>query len=162
MSRLKTARISISTIIIIAIIIFSLAVIIVGPRRFFGPSKGSVSRKYLFKKGFKERMEKQADIKGIRKWLETVNKTGESIRYKTKITWPKPIKNLYPNDLQIIYYEELDLYFVKLYWGSGFGHWGLIVGQEDMELPLEEYDSDGLCEIREILEAGVYIWKEIQ
>ena len=107
-------------------------------------------------------MEKQADIEGIREWLKTVDKTGESIRYKDKFKWPKPIEILSPNHFQIIYYAELDLYFVRLTWGSGFGHWGLIVGQEDMEIPLEEYDSDGLCEIRETIKAGVYIWHEIQ
>ena len=40
-------------------------------------------------------------------------------------------------------------------WGGGFGHWGLLVGDESLEYPIDDY-----FHIR--WAPGVYVWHEIQ
>ena len=40
-------------------------------------------------------------------------------------------------------------------WGGGFGHWGLLVGDESLEYPIDDYFYIHWA-------PGVYVWHEIQ
>lgn len=49
---------------------------------------------------------------------------------------------------------------VRLAWGSGFGHWGIVIGMDDMEIPPSDFSRYG--EYRLPVEAGVYVWRELR
>ena len=114
-----------------------------------------------FTYGFRERMRSKADIEDIREWLKRRGKkesTGDTVRF-ISYGWPKSVKVLNPN------YVNLDIDEngnpkVRLTWGGGFGHWGVEIGMEDMEIPISDFSQFG--EYRLPLEPGVYVWHELQ
>ena len=45
----------------------------------------------------------------------------------------------------------------RLRWGSGaMGHWGVVIGMEDMTTPSSDFSHYG--EYRLLVEPGVYVW----
>lgn len=126
-----------------------------------------------FTYGFRERIRSKADIEDIRNWLETLKEedcNGDVIglsrdpdslkkQWPDTIEWPKSLKTLSPN------YVILDLDGnrnpkMSLTWGGPFGHWGVVIGMEDMEIPTSDLNRYG--EYRLPLEPGVYVWNELQ
>lgn len=126
-----------------------------------------------FTYGFRERIRSKADIEDIRNWLETLKEedcNGEIIglyrssdplisHWPDSIEWPESLKVFNPH------YVNLDLDDnrkpkVSLTWGGPFGHWGVVIGMEDMEIPQSDLSRYG--EYRLPLEPGVYVWNELQ
>jgi len=103
-----------------------------------------------FMMGFRERMQSQANIAGIRKWIGKgfSSKEGEIV----PSTWPASVKKLSPKFVTI----KLEGKAVKLWWGGGFGHWGLVVGPEDMVFPVSK------DEFIVPIASGAYVWSENQ
>ena len=114
-----------------------------------------------FTHGFKERIRSEADIEDIRDWLRTLSKedyTGENF-IAPQSKFPESFKVLKPR------YVNLDMDKngnpkVRLTWGGGFGHWGVEIGMEDMEIPPSDFSQDG--EYRLPLQPGAYVWHELQ
>ena len=114
-----------------------------------------------FTYGFRERMRSKADIEDIRDWLKRRGKkepAGDTVRF-ISYGWPKSVKVLNPS------YVNLDIDKngnpkVRLTWGGGFGHWGVEIGMEDMEIPQSDFSQFG--EYRLPLEPGAYVWHELQ
>ena len=55
-------------------------------------------------------------------------------------------KELRPGYVQILELPTGDGFKLRLSCGTGFGHWGMVVGPEDMEIPpteIDEYDKMG-------------------
>ena len=114
-----------------------------------------------FTHGFRERMRSKADVEAIRDWLKRRAKRepiGDTVRY-ISYGWPKSVKVLNPS------YVNLDLDEngnpkVRLHWGGPFGHGGVEIGMEDMEIHPSDFSQFG--EYRLPLEPGVYVWHELQ
>ncbi|KPK74525.1 MAG: hypothetical protein AMJ79_13855 [Phycisphaerae bacterium SM23_30] len=150
--RLSTVQVIIRSIFTIITIL----VIIISPK-FHVPSISP------FMKGFKIGMGKNADIEEIREWLKTVDKPNDFLSFQLYPNLPEAIKKLKPRYVDTLKLEEKEGFKVRLTWGGGFGHWGMVVGPEDMEIPPTEisaYDKSG--EYRERLTDGAYIWYEVQ
>jgi hypothetical protein len=126
-----------------------------------------------FTYGFRERIKSKADIEDIRNWLETLQDedcNGETISLHSdsvpfKSHWPNSIE--WPESLKVFNpgYAILDLDKngnpkMSLTWGGPFGHWGVVIGMEDMEIPASDLSRYG--EYRLPLEPGVYVWNELQ
>ncbi|HCO93971.1 MAG TPA: hypothetical protein DIU00_08480 [Phycisphaerales bacterium] len=126
-----------------------------------------------FTYGFRERIRSKADIEDIRNWLETLEDedcNGESIvllrdsdsfksQWPDSIEWPKSLKVFNPNYVKLVL-DENGNPKVSLTWGGPFGHWGVVIGMEDMEIPPSDLSRYG--EYRLPLEPGVYVWNELQ
>lgn len=97
-------------------------------------------------------MQAEADFEEIRHWLQS--KYSESFEHREiyRKDWPESISKLDP-----VYVSIYGDGYVKLIWGGGLGHWGLIVGDETLVLPLRERN-----EFRLEIKPGVYAWHEIQ
>ena len=114
-----------------------------------------------FTHGFRARIRSEADIEDIRDWLRTLSKedyTGENF-IAPQSKFPESFKVLKPR------YVNLDMDKngnpkVRLAWGGGFGHWGVEIGMEDMEIPPSDFSQDG--EYRLPLQPGAYVWHELQ
>jgi len=114
-----------------------------------------------FTHGFRARMRSKADIEAIRDWMNTLSKedcTAENF-IAPQSKFPESFKVLKPR------YVNLDMDKngnpkVRLTWGGGFGHWGIEIGMEDMEVPPSDFSCFG--EYRLPLESGVYVWHELQ
>ena len=126
-----------------------------------------------FMYGFRTRIKSNADIGDIRNWLETLKEedfNGKTIglyrssgplisHWPDSIEWPESLKVFNPH------YVNLDLDDnrkpkMSLTWGGPFGHWGVVIGMEDMEIPPSDLKRYG--EYRLALEPGVYVWNELQ
>lgn len=114
-----------------------------------------------FTYGFRDQMRSRADIKDIRDWLKTLGKD-DCIGNTGRLPYSKlskSVKVLKPR------YVNLDMDKngnpkVRLTWGGGFGHWGIEIGMEDMEIPPSDFSDYG--EYRLPLEPGAYVWHELQ
>ncbi len=114
-----------------------------------------------FTHGFRDRIRSRADIPAIRAWLRTLSKedyTGENF-IAPQSKFPESFKVLKPR------YVNLDMDKngnpkVRLTWGGGFGHWGIEIGMEDMEIPPSDFSD--YREYRLPLEPGAYVWHELQ
>lgn len=126
-----------------------------------------------FTYGFRDRIRSEADIEEIRDWLRTLSKedcTGEYIPLSTGSSpserhwpdsheWPKSLKVSCPGYV-ILDLDENHNPKVRLTWGGPFGHWGVEIGMEDMEIPPSDFRRYG--EYRLPLERGAYVWHELQ
>ena len=111
-----------------------------------------------FTNKFLQEMKEKADIPAIRSWLNSSPNKYNSGVWVDGSEWPKCIKELSPNDIQVFY--DNNNRQIQLTWGGGFGHWGLIVGPENMEIPESDFEPHG--EYRAFLEPGAYVFHEIQ
>jgi hypothetical protein len=70
-------------------------------------------------------MQKQADMVAIRNWLLNIkNESADVPECLSKLTFDELPGNVYTENGR-----------VHVVWGSGFGHWGLVVGPADMPIP---------------------------
>lgn len=114
---------------------------------------------------FLQEMKDKADIPAIRAWLNSMPAKDSSYYCFAEGTeWqdcvPECIKILSPIYVDIEA-ENMDSKIVRITWGGGFGHWGLVVGPEDMETPESDLKPPH-GEYRVPLEAGAYVFHEIQ
>ena len=136
----------------------------------FTPVKPSGFRTYT--SGFKKYLQKEADIPAIRTWLSTVNPeacTDEEINLYTNYTlesvwpesidWPESITRFDPHYVSLSM-DHTSHPIVRLTWGGALGHWGFVVGGEDMETPESDFSEYG--EYRLELIEGAYVWHELQ
>jgi hypothetical protein len=87
-----------------------------------------------FARGFEARIRATADVKAIRAWASTiaVPTAQGSVPEVDKSLWPDCVNALAPKDVYFLGGAK----GVRLDWGGGFaGHYGLVVGEEDMVLP---------------------------
>ena len=101
-----------------------------------------------FTYGFRERIRSEVDIEEIRDWLKTLSEedcAGEHIvlstdsspserRWSDSLEWPKSLTVFRPHYARLDR-DENGNPKVGLTWGRPFGHWGVAIGMEDMEIP---------------------------
>ena len=93
-----------------------------------------------------------ADVGAIRSWASglAVPPASDTVPSVQDDRWPECVTALAP---QQVYYLE-DIKGVRLDWGGGFiGHYGLIVGPEEMVLP-----HTSVSDLIIPLEAGAYLY----
>jgi len=114
-----------------------------------------------FTYGFRERMRGKTDIEDIRDWLKTLSKE-DCIGNTGRLPYSKLSKSLKVLNPKYVFFstDENGNPKVRLAWGSGFGHWGVEIGMEDMEIPSSDFSDYG--EYRLPLEPGAYVWHELQ
>lgn len=136
------------------------------------PFKPSGMKFYIA--GFNKYISSNADISGIRNWLETLNSEdykenkiintsdGNSPENPDSLEHqglPVAIANLHPRFVQL----SLDgnkKPQVRLNWGSGFlGTWGVVVGNEQLLIPVSDLSWGG--EYRKEIDKGIYLFYEI-
>lgn len=110
-----------------------------------------------FAYGFGDRVRSKADIEAIRDLLRTCVKPDEleiapRIPYED---WPKSLKALNPKSA-ILWTDKNGTTYIRVRWGGGFQHWGMVIGMENMDIPPSDLRVSG--EYRLPLEPGVYIW----
>lgn len=134
----------------------------------------------MLARGFKVRMQIHADIDAIRTWLKTVdpnhvNGTNAGWKLDYESHRVPAIAELHPRGTQVSLDDE-GRPMVQLFWGSGMlGHWGLVVGDEHMEIPKTELprrmvsaqgadssESPMYGECRLPLAPGAYVWSELE
>jgi len=137
-----------------------------------------------FMDGFRQYMQKNADLDGIRSWLNTLDPnvcTREPIdlygtysslksHWPETMAWPAAITRFDPHYVEFMKTGSGRLK-IRLTWGGALGHWGVEIGPEDMDIPptaptrkvkvgasmVNEYG-----EYRLPLAPGAYVWHEIQ
>ena len=125
----------------------------------------------MYIKGFETYIRAEADITGLRRWLDTLGPEDcvvyniTSAHDGSKSTspkdlqeqeWPAVINELKPRYVRLSVDDEKNPK-VRLNWGSGFlGSWGLVVGQETMPTPESDLSLHG--EYRKEICKGAYIW----
>lgn len=128
---------------------------------------------------FHYRMEQRLDAEAIRDWLSSLDESafdGElydllfSVNRKTlPFSLPYEVTVLDKKIHYVRFYKKDGERYLRITWGGPYGHWGVVIGPEDMDIPatvkphLSE-DSGVLQygEYRVKLEDGVYVWHEIQ
>jgi hypothetical protein len=107
--------------------------------------------------GFHRRMIIKTDVPSIREWLLTVEIDEDNLsREIHREDLPKCLLKLQP-PFCIVKLVEANERIVNLIWGTGFGHWGLVIGSPKSSTH-ESNESDYILP----LEPGVYVWLEIQ
>jgi len=112
-----------------------------------------------FTYGFRDRIRSKADIEDIQNWSKTLSKKDCIDNRILSDKWPESLRELNP---KYVFFstDENGNPKVRLTWGSGFGHWGVEIGMEDMKIPPSDFSQYG--EYRLPLEPGVYVWHELQ
>ena len=115
--------------------------------------------------GFSKYVRANADIEGIRDWLDTLDPEDfvEYSRYDNRPTyskelqgeeWPEVIANIKPRYVRLSLDND-NKPQVRLNWGSGFlGTWGFVVGNENLPTPASDLSWGG--EYRQEMYKGVY------
>jgi hypothetical protein len=125
--------------------------------RFFVPIESGLRPSVrVFTYGFRDRITSKADIPAIRAWLRTLDK--EDFRFGQRLSndeWPVSLRRLKPPSVYLCL-DKNDNPFVRITWGGGFFHWGMVIGMEDMEiLPI---DINFATESWLLVEPGVYVF----
>ena len=108
----------------------------------------------------RKQMLEQADLGAIRLWMATLPRPLGSDYFHDPNHVPEAIKTLRFDGWgsQGVYALEDDgVLRIRIYWGSGFGHWGIVVGPESMPTP-----STSSREYVLPMSPGAYAWHEIQ
>ena len=147
-------------IIIVAQIGIPLVFLILLVSSFFLPESEFLGYSYkFFMYGLKDRVRSKADTEDIRDWLGMLSEEYFIADHFTNIPsdeWAKSLKALKPGRVYPSS-DENGNRKVRLMWGSGaMGHWGVVIGMEDMITPPSDYSHYG--EYILPLEPGVYVW----
>ncbi len=103
-----------------------------------------------FTRGLHDWAQQHVLVTDIRRWAASLNQSPREIVDSS--TWPPTVAALQPS---WGVYEAPDT--VRLAWGSGFGHWGIVVGPvgtQNLVFPGGEYTVT--------LDPGSYVWHEKQ
>lgn len=129
-----------------------------------------VPRGYMaFAYGFKERIEPRVDVSAIRAWLVALNPAdcqGDHItlgsggepgnsKWPDTIPWPESITCFNPTHV-CLSVDQKNRPMIELTWGGGVAHWGLTVGDENMEIRALAPGIDS--EYRIEFCKGAYVW----
>ena len=122
-----------------------------------------------YTKGFHQRMQKQLDIEGLRTWIGDLDQEmfdGEyyDLLYQMNENVlpepiPKEIKNLGEYVHYLVFYKENEKRCLRIEWGGAFGHWGVVIGPKEMDVPPSDFGEFGQYRLK--LEDGVYVWHEL-
>jgi hypothetical protein len=107
-----------------------------------------------FAEGFHDRMKVEANIGKLRAWMGDLGGLDQSEVPRSE--WPAAVVQISPRHV-LMTSQEQGTPSLRLVWGGGFGHWGVVVGPEDMPNP---QPSEHLFVLP--LEPGSYVWHEIQ
>ena len=127
-----------------------------------------------FTYGFRERIRSKADIEDIRNWLGTLQNedcTGETIdllrdsdsfksQWPDSIEWPKSLKVFNPYSVNL-YLDKNKNPKVRLTWCGIFEDWGVVIGMENMDIPLSDFSRE-VAEYRLPLGSGAYVWHDLE
>jgi hypothetical protein len=107
--------------------------------------------------GFRDRIRSKADIPAIRAWLKNLSedeysKPGDHL---AREKWPKALKELKPPRVYVCPDDRRNPY-VRITWGGGFSHWGIIIGSK--ELAIAESELDFSFDSWLPVEPGVYVY----
>lgn len=105
-----------------------------------------------FLKGFALRMNQEADIPSIRREIEShmINPEKGIIDMNK---WPSVISRLSPNYVSCK--EENGKKYINIEWGVVSGHWGLVIGPKDMQIPKNSNKY-----VIPLDKPGAYVWHE--
>ena len=106
-------------------------------------------------RSFFEQAKRTTSLSQIQQWALT--EIGRAGTERTELDSPPSFLDM-PDDgaPNYVYIEPGDGQpYLVAQWGDGFGHWGLLVGDESLEYPIDDY-----FHIR--WAPGVYVWHEIQ
>jgi hypothetical protein len=147
-------------IIIVAQIGIPLVFLVLLVSSFLLPESEFLGYSYkFFMYGLKDRVRSKADTEDIRDWLGTLSDEYFIADHFTLIPsdeWSKSLKVLNPRRVYPLT-DENSKREVRLMWGSGaMGHWGVVIGMEDMIIPSSDFSHYG--EYRLPVEAGSYVW----
>ena len=140
----------------------------------------------MYMRGFRRNMQARADIRAIQAWLAIVDPNdceGQplGVRVAEGVNIPNPpkyvappgsIRHLRPRYTKLML-DNGGRPMIRLTWGGGLmGHWGLVVGSENMEIPetrpeqKKEYGYGANKQVlyepgeyRLPLAAGAYVWR---
>jgi len=149
-------------LIILAEIVIPLVFIALFVASFFRTVEGMTIFDKPLLYGLRDRIRSKADIETIRSWLKTLSKEHYTYSdgYIPSDELPKSLKVLNPDRVNV-YADENFNPKVRLMWGGGFiGHWGAVIGMEDMKIPPSDFKPYG--EYRLPVQHGVYVWSALE
>ena len=108
--------------------------------------------------GLRHRVESQVDIAATRTWLKSLDDEDYKDGYRGIIhsNLPESLRGL-KGAAAVLSADENGNARIRLEWGgTPSGHWGVVIGMEDMEIPPSEFSP----EVKHIVpvEPGVYVW----
>lgn len=110
-------------------------------------------------KGLAQKVNNDVDIEAIEKWLD---ETGYTLPAKldnsNDTRWPDAIRKHEPGYINFINRQD-GVRYVRLTWGGIAGHYGLIVGADGGDVPLDEYYDS---EYRIIISPKAFVWHQIK
>jgi len=117
-----------------------------------------------FKYGLQKRIETKADVEGIRDWLGKLSNEYFAGHINMRVPsdeWSKSLKVLRPERIDPLT-DENGQRKIRLSWGAGpiMGHWGVVIGMENMEIPPSDFSMYG--EYRLPVKPGVYVWRGLE
>jgi hypothetical protein len=109
----------------------------------------------IFLHGFGDRVKSRADIPAIRQWLRTLDETDiEDYRHHVPDDkYPKAMRSLGYFSLS---HDEEGKPHIQITYGGGFYHWAVVIGMEDMEVPVDDFKQRRVSWL--LLEPGVYVY----
>lgn len=111
----------------------------------------------FFVYGFRDRVERRADIESTRAWLKSLG--AEDYEDGNRISsdeLPESLRGL-REARATLSADENGNARIRLRWGSAMmGHWGVEIGMKDMNIPPSDFSPYG--EYRLPVEPGVYVW----
>lgn len=128
--------------------LFMLCIVLVG----YISEEMNTSFHVPFEKGFCDRILQEVDADQMRSLTPLIRSQTESVLPEKQ--WPAHIKKLTPNKYVKIEKDQDGIDFLRLTWGSPYGHFGIVVGPEDWTI-----SEDQLDEFNQI-ENGLYFWRE--
>jgi hypothetical protein len=118
-----------------------------------------LGKEVTFLHGFRDAMRERADLAAIREWAKA--NPGWKDQWDDKGGGPvlarRPpfLRDLDCSDVEV----SEDGTTTRLWFGGGFGHWGLTVGPEDAPIPQPDGHLYGLVLP---MVPGAFVWEEIQ
>ena len=123
-----------------------------------------------YTRGFHQRMQDRLNIEKIRDWLKTLDEEVFDGEYYDLIyqmngnvlpfPLPKEITILSEDVHYLVFYKDDQGRCLRIEWGGAFGHWGVVIGPKEMEVPSSDFSKYGEYRIK--LENGAYVWHELQ
>ena len=117
------------------------------------PARPAAAETFLY--GFRDRVKSTADIPAIREWLRTPDETDTSSyrHHMPDDKYPKALRSLGYFSLSE---DENRKPRIQVTYGGGFFHWAVVIGMEDMEVPVDDFKKRGIFWL--LVEPGVYVY----
>lgn len=126
----------------------------------------SLPRADMFLQGYKRWAQKHVDIDVIQDWIAKAPDCywNEPETYNSREGKPDGFPQCLKDcEFQYVFFEQSDIdgsKVVRLEWGGGMAHWGIVVGPSQMKMPdKREYEiSESCVEIRKTVKPGAYVY----